>query len=132
MQIVILHGTEKRLYDLVAPLVMDPAVLRQNHNVAFKTSPKFVWVVAIDEGVCVGFLPIQQKKEVAEINNYHVKEHSHKILSAMLKKAEQQAKDAKYADLIVIAHNVDAPVFKRKGFSVAKVFVNYTWFVKQI
>ena len=31
-QIVELKGTEKRLYQLVAPLVMNPVVLKQNYN----------------------------------------------------------------------------------------------------
>ena len=31
-QIIELQGTEKRLYQLVAPLVMNPEVLKQNYN----------------------------------------------------------------------------------------------------
>ncbi len=34
-QIVELKGTEKRLYQLVAPLVMNPVVLKQNYNYPF-------------------------------------------------------------------------------------------------
>ena len=32
IQIVQLHGTDKKLYELVAPLVMSPEVLKQNYN----------------------------------------------------------------------------------------------------
>ena len=38
IQIVQLHGTDKKLYELVAPLVMSPEVLKQNYNYPFRTS----------------------------------------------------------------------------------------------
>jgi hypothetical protein len=132
MEITILQGTEKRLYELVAPLVMDPAVLRQNNNVAFKTSNRFVWVVAVDEEKCLGFLPIQLKKEIAEINNYHVQGRDRRLFTAMMKKAEAQAKDSGYAQLLIIAQNSEAPALKQKGYTVEKAFINYTWFVKNV
>ena len=47
-QIIELQGTEKRLYQLVAPLVMNPEVLKQNYNYPFRTSESFVWFVAVD------------------------------------------------------------------------------------
>lgn len=37
MNILKLQGLDGRLFDLVAPLVMNPAVLRQNNNYPFKT-----------------------------------------------------------------------------------------------
>jgi hypothetical protein len=46
-QIIELQGTEKRLYQLVAPLVMNPEVLKQNYNYPFRTSESFVWFVAV-------------------------------------------------------------------------------------
>ncbi len=36
MKIFKFHGTDKKLYELVAPLVMSPIVLRQNNNYPFK------------------------------------------------------------------------------------------------
>ena len=36
IQIVQLHGTDKKLYELVAPLVMSPEVLKQNYNYPFR------------------------------------------------------------------------------------------------
>ena len=32
VQIIQLQGTDKRLYELVAPLVMNPEILKQNYN----------------------------------------------------------------------------------------------------
>ena len=55
-QIIELQGTEKRLYQLVAPLVMNPEVLKQNYNYPFRTSESFVWFVAVDGKEVVGFI----------------------------------------------------------------------------
>ena len=43
IQIIQLKGTDRRLYELVAPLVMNPDVLKQNYNYPFRTSEDFVW-----------------------------------------------------------------------------------------
>ena len=42
MNILKLQGLDGRLFDLVAPLVMNPAVLRQNNNYPFKTTRNHV------------------------------------------------------------------------------------------
>ena len=38
MEIIRFDGIDKGLYELVAPVVMNPAVLRQNNNYPFKTT----------------------------------------------------------------------------------------------
>ena len=48
IQIIQLKGTDRRLYELVAPLVMNPDVLKQNYNYPFRTSEDFVWFVAVE------------------------------------------------------------------------------------
>ena len=46
IQIVQLHGTDKKLYELVAPLVMSPEVLKQNYNYPFRTSEELLlWII---------------------------------------------------------------------------------------
>ena len=55
IQIVQLHGTDKKLYELVAPLVMSPEVLKQNYNYPFRTSEEYEWFVALDNKHVVGF-----------------------------------------------------------------------------
>lgn len=56
-------GTDKLLYELVAPLVMNPAILRQNNNYPFKTSRSHVWYIAFHETAVVGFMPV--KKDIS-------------------------------------------------------------------
>ena len=73
MNILKLQGLDGRLFDLVAPLVMNPAVLRQNNNYPFKTSEEYVWFIALKDKEVVGFIPVEQKsRKKAVINNYYV------------------------------------------------------------
>ena len=42
IQIIRLKGKDKHLYRLVAPMVMDPEVIRANNNYPFKTGEEYV------------------------------------------------------------------------------------------
>ena len=73
IQVIQLKGKDKHLYQLLAPLVMDPDVIRANNNYPFKTSEDFVWYIAIDNRDVIGFIPVEQKSgKKAVINNYYV------------------------------------------------------------
>ena len=54
IQVIQLKGKDKHLYQLLAPLVMDPDVIRANNNYPFKTNEDFVWYIAIDNREVVG------------------------------------------------------------------------------
>jgi hypothetical protein len=132
MKVEILQGTEKRLYTLVAPLVMDPKVLKQNDNVAFKTTSKHAWIVAIEERQCIGFLPVQQKKHFGEVNNYYIHDRDKALFSQLLERAEQQVKEAGYELISVIAQKGDYDVLTGRMYEVEKAFVKYTRFIKKV
>ena len=70
MDIIKLQGTDKKLYELIAPLVLNPAVLRQNNNYPFKTGPKYTWYIAIEKEQILGFIPIKQTS-VSSPNDPH-------------------------------------------------------------
>ena len=88
IQVIQLKGKDKHLYQLLAPLVMDPDVIRANNNYPFKTSEDFVWYIAIDNRDVIGFIPVEQKSgKKAVINNYYVAavdEKRKEILSLLL------------------------------------------------
>jgi hypothetical protein len=129
----ILQGTEKRLYDLVAPLVLNPSVIRQNGGFAFKTTPKHTWIVSVaEDGNCVGFLPIQIKNNICKVNNYYIKNRNEDVFSSLLKKALEYAKKQKFEALDIIAQTEDYPTIQRHGLSPETKFVNYTRFRKQL
>jgi hypothetical protein len=70
MKIMTLQGTDKLLYELVAPLVMNPAILRQNNNYPFKTSRSHVWYIAFHETAVVGFMPVKKGHIYYSIDNF--------------------------------------------------------------
>lgn len=87
MQVIQLKGKEKRLYQLLGPLVMDPEVIRANNNYPFKTDENFMWFIAIEGKKVIGFIPIEQKNKRGVINNYYIAatdEKRDEILSVLL------------------------------------------------
>ena len=76
IQTIQLHGTDKQLYKIVAPLVMDPEVLKMNNNYPFKTTDKFIWFIAASGKHVVGFLPVERRGKEAIINNIDILEAS--------------------------------------------------------
>lgn len=88
MQIIQLKGKDKHLYRLIAPLVMDPEVIRANNNYPYKTGENFVWFVALEDKEVVGFIPVEEKRgKRCIINNYYVNtdgEKREEILSLLL------------------------------------------------
>jgi hypothetical protein len=132
MEIQILQGTEEQLYKFIAQLVMDPKVLKQNDGVAFKTTENHVWVLAIEGQECLGFIPIQKKKNFGEVNNYYIRERDKEMLSLLLSEAEQQVKEAGYSIIIVIAQKADYEVLNAMEYTVDKPFVRYTRFSKKL
>jgi superfamily II DNA or RNA helicase len=133
MRMEILAGTEKRLYEVVGPLVMNPAVLRQNDGVAFKTSENHVYFVALDDADdCVGFIPVQKKGKMGLINNYYIQDRDKELMSSLIKSAEKYLKSEKLKFLAIIAQSTDYEVVQKLKFTVEKPFVKNTRFIKKI
>lgn len=123
MTVKVFNGVDKELYSFVAPLVMCPAVIRQNGGAPFRTSPKHTWVVALDnENNCIGFLPCLPKDGLININNYYVKDRNKDVLTAMLKVAQNTFKKEA---IEVITQRVDEPTLKENGFRPILEWVNY-------
>ena len=58
MKIEKLNGTDKRLYQLIAPFAMNRAVIRQNGGIPITTSEKHIWYVALNRKKVIGFLAL--------------------------------------------------------------------------
>lgn len=79
IQVIQLQGKDKQLYRLIAPMVMDPVVIRANNNYPFKTGENFVWYIAIEDKEVIGFVPVEQKSgKKALLNNYYIKAEGEK------------------------------------------------------
>lgn len=123
IQIIQLKGTEKRLYQLVAPLVMSPEVLKQNYNYPFRTSEDYVWFVALDNKHVVGFIPVERKKSECVINNYYVKDKDVETLK-LLMNAVIEALDEENS-LTAISFLEDKDVFRELKFNEEKIWTRY-------
>lgn len=117
MKIEILGGTSPRLYKLVAPLVMNAAVLRQNNNYPYKTSSRHEWLVGLDDdGKTVrGFFPIERREGYYYLNNYYVPTDSEEeLLHIFIEKAITLY--TPICPLVAVVHSHHVPVFQKKGF----------------
>lgn len=123
MEIEKLSGTEERLYQLVGPLVMDPAVLRQNNNYPFKTSVHYIWFVAVEEDLVLGFMPVEVKNDQAVINNYYIADENPGFLIAMLKSVLGYFGKEYRVQAVVQMRDID--VFKKHKFEVIRTWKVY-------
>ena len=123
VQIIQLQGTDKRLYELVAPLVMNPEILKQNYNYPFRTSEDFVWFVAVDKKKVIGFIPVEEKKKEYVINNYYIKERNVDTVKLLLEKVLE--KQGEESSLTAVSFVEDRDVFSELGFLEDKVWTRY-------
>ena len=123
IQIIQLQGTDKRLYELVAPLVMNPDILKQNYNYPFRTSEDFVWFVAVDKKKVIGFIPVEEKKKEYVINNYYIESNNEDTLKLLLEKVISETNTSK--ELTSVTFMEHSSLFKDLGFSEEKIWTRY-------
>lgn len=123
IQIIQLKGTDRRLYELVAPLVMNPDVLKQNYNYPFRTSEDFVWFVAVEKRKVIGFIPVEEKKKECIINNYYVEDNNESTLKLLLEKVISNTTAGKKLTSVTFMEHCS--LFKELGFSEEKVWTRY-------
>ena len=123
VQIIQLQGTDKRLYELVAPLVMKPEILKQNYNYPFRTSEDFVWFVAVDKKKVIGFIPVEEKKKEYVINNYYIESNNEDTLKLLLEKVISETNTSK--ELTSVTFMEHSSLFKDLGFSEEKIWTRY-------
>ena len=123
VQIIQLQGTYKRLYALVAPLVMNPEILKQNYNYPFRTSEDFVWFVAVDKKKVIGFIPVEEKKKEYVINNYYIESNNEDTLKLLLEKVISETNTSK--ELTSVTFMEHSSLFKDLGFSEEKIWTRY-------
>ena len=120
-----LQGLESRLYRLVAPLAMNPRVLRYNNNYPFKTSKSFVWYVAIDDAdnSVAGFFPVEMKEERAILNNYYVRGDDPDIFAELLIAVKAAPGSLCVLEAVVQSSHTD--IFEKHGFNTVREWKKY-------
>lgn len=122
MEIIKLQGIDNRLYELVAPLVMNPAILRQNNNYPFKTGRNYVWYIAMKEEHILGFMPIKQTLTNYCIDNYFISGDDSSIIEALL---DYIVHDLTSDDLVAVVHKRHVEIFTKKNFSTSVEWKKY-------
>lgn len=124
MRIIRFDGIDKRLYELVAPVVMNPAVLRQNNNYPFKTSFRYVWYVAVEDGdAVVGFMPLKPSSDGVCIDNYYIRDDDGTTAGLLL--GDVVAGCADSGVLTALVHKRHVGLFRRNGFVTVRQLKNY-------
>lgn len=123
MNIEILEGTSPRLYELVAPLVMNAAVLRLNNNYPFKTSRHHRWYVAVENEDVNGFIPVKEKERESCIDNYYIKGDDSSLIDALLDKVVAELVSGTV--LTAVVHKRHVEDFARNGFRTQREWKNY-------
>lgn len=123
VDIIRLKGEDRRLYYLIAHLVMNENVLSYNLNYPYRTSSRYVWFVAIDKGHILGFMPVKLGTGKAKINNYYVADDDNTVFSALLKEiVATLLTDYELESVTQLRH---VPEFEKNGFEVALYWKKY-------
>lgn len=129
IEIIQLGGTDKKLYQLVAPLVMDPKVLKQNYNFPFRTTEAFTWFIALENEEILGFIPLENKKKHSVINNYYVKNKSQDVFELLLTEVIKVIGGNK--ELIAVSFIEDRDMFLKLGFVEEKKWTRYIRMIRK-
>ena len=122
--VIKMAGTSPELYSCVAPLVMNPEIIKYNHNYPFKTNESCIWFVAFSANQVVGFFPIEVRKKSLVINNYYVSNDDEDVFVSLLEAVDN--------DSLVEERGVEAVVqkphesyFRAHGFEIERAWSLY-------
>jgi len=123
MDILKLNGVDRILYELVAPLVMNPAIIRQNNNYPFKTSDKYKWFIALDDGAVAGFLPVRNDAGRPLVDNYYIRGDREDVIGLLLDAVKGDPEYGGY--LTALVHKRHVAIFRENGFGTVREWKNY-------
>ena len=122
--VVKMAGTSPELYSCIAPLVMNPKIIKYNHNYPFKTSESFVWFVASSEEQVVGFFPVEVRKKSAVINNYYVSNNDEDVFLSLLEAVINEFMGAEKV-LEAVVQKPHESFFLAQGFEIERTWSLY-------
>lgn len=122
--VVKMEGTSPKLYGSVAPLVMNPDVIKYNHNYPFKTDESFVWFVAFRKKKVVGFFPVEIRKKSAVINNYYVSQDNEEVFESLLNAVEEEFVGTDKV-LVAVVQKIHESYFLAQDFEIERTWSVY-------
>lgn len=107
-------GTDSRLYELIAPFVMNPEVLRLNGGYPFKNTEDHLWYVSIKgKNMVTGFISV--------INGHLCNDFTWQDPDVLKQLIERALEDIeKGTPITFIADNSDLSLLQEMGFFIQK------------
>lgn len=122
--VVKMSGTSPELYNCIAPLVMNPEIIKYNHNYPFKTNDSFIWFVAFSANQVVGFFPVEVRKKSLIINNYYVSKDDEGVFLSLLKSVANELLEGEKV-LEAVVQKPHESYFRAQGFEVERAWSLY-------
>lgn len=117
--------TDRQLYRLVGPLVMNPKVLQYNNGYPFKTGEHYVWYIAIEKQKVMGFIPLEMRKNEHIINNYYAEAETHDYILDTLLNTVLTDEEESTQPLSAVVQTPHQDLFVQKGFEITKSWKLY-------
>ncbi len=112
-------GTDNRLYELIAPFVMNPEVIRLNGGYPFKNTEDHLWYISVKgKNMVTGFISI--------VNDHLCNDFTWQdkdLLRILIERALMDVE--KGTPVTFVADNSDRPLLEEMGFSVEKEWTKY-------
>ncbi|MBF0647941.1 hypothetical protein IR083_03810 [Dysgonomonas sp. GY75] len=112
-------GTDGRLYELIAPFVMNPEVIRLNGGYPFKNTEDHLWYISVKgKNMVTGFISI--------VNDHLCNDFTWQdkdLLRILIERALMDVE--KGTPVTFVADNSDRPLLEEMGFSVEKEWTKY-------
>lgn len=123
-KILKLYGTDPKVYELLAPLIMNPRIIKQNNGYPFKTTKEHTWLVTIENGAAIAFMPIENRDSHHRIDNYYIptSEKEKELFGELLQRIQNEFKQG---SLIAMARIEDMSYFEQFGYEVVRVLKRY-------
>ena len=124
--VIKMAGTSPELYSCVDPLVMNPEIIKYNHNYTFKTSESFVWYVdfADDGNHVLGFFHVEIRKKSAIINNFYVEEDAMDVVLSFLEAVTNEFLTTG-KELEAVVQKPHESYFRTQGFEIVRAWSLY-------
>lgn len=112
-------GTDGRLYELIAPFVMNPEVIRLNGGYPFKNTEDHLWYISVKgKNMVTGFISI--------VNDHLCNDFTWQDKDLLRILIERALMDVEKGTLVTfVADNSDRPLLEEMGFSVDKEWTKY-------
>lgn len=112
-------GTDGRLYELIAPFVMNPEVIRLNGGYPFKNTEDHLWYISVKgKNMVTGFISL--------VNDHLCNDFTWQDKDLLRILIERALMDVEKGTLVTfVADNSDRALLEEMGFSVEKQWTKY-------